>query len=605
MKLSLFFGALVSMANAYTAYEQIDVQSSLITDPTKLEKKTFDYIIAGGGLTGLTVAAKLSENPNITVLVIESGHYESNSGPIIEDLNTYGEIFGTEVDWAFETTTLASHNRTEIVRSGKGLGGSTLVNGGSWTRPHKVQIDSWEKVFGNKNWNWNNLMPYMKEAERARRPTSKQVEAGYFFDPACHGMNGTVNAGARDTGEPFTPIIKALMKTAKSMGVPIQKDFCCGDPHGVSMIANSLHEDQVRSDAAREWLLPAYKRKNLSVLTGQLVGKVLFTQTDAGPKATGVEYGTHRNVKYEVHARHEVLLAAGALISPQILEQSGIGLKSVLDPVRIKQLVELPVGLNLQDQTVTNVKSRINSAGVGQGQAVFFATFNETFGRDAPQAMQLLNTKLDQWAQETVSGGGFNNATALKIQYENYRDWLLNHDVAYTEMFMDTSGKISFDLWDLIPFTRGFVHILSADPYAQRFAFNPRYYQNELDVLAQAAASKLARQLSNSGEMSQYYAGEDIPGDNLPYNANLEDWKNYVQKNFRPNYHAVSTCAMMPKEMGGVVDSTARVYGVQGLRVIDASVPPTQVSAHVSTVFYGMSLKVAEAILADHHAASQ
>ncbi|KAJ5193242.1 hypothetical protein N7449_009384 [Penicillium cf. viridicatum] len=582
---------------------QFDLQSSLLTDPTKVVGETFDYVIAGGGLTGLTVAARLTENPNITVLVIESGFYESNIGPIIENLNHYGDIFTSSVDQAFETIPLAIHNRTEIIRSGKGLGGSTLVNGGSWTRPHTAQVNSWEEVFGMEGWNWDNLLPYMNRVEASRPPNPAQIAAGHHFDPTCHGVNGTVHVGPRDTGESFSPMIKGLMNTAKESGVPVQKDFSCGVPHGISMFPNDVHEDQTRSDAAREWLLPNYKRTNLKVLTGQMVGRVLFDTTSSTPKAVGVNFGTHNKVNFDVHARHEVLLAAGSAVSPQILEHSGIGLKTILDKVGVKQLVELPVGLNLQDQTTTTVRSTINSIGAGQGQAAYFATFNETFGDQAPRAHQLLNTKLEEWAKDAVSRGGFHNETALLIQYENYRDWLVNSDVSYAEIFIDTGGKLNLDLWDLIPFTRGYVHILDSDPYLRRFAYDPQFFLNELDLLGQAAASKLAREISNKGEMTKYFNSETIPGNNLAYNATLDEWAGYVKQNFRPNYHGVGTCSMMTKELGGVVDAAARVYDVKSLRVIDGSIPPTQVSSHVMTVFYGMAEKISEAVLADYHAA--
>ncbi|KAL2817006.1 glucose oxidase [Aspergillus cavernicola] len=589
----------VATAQAYLPSQEIDVQSSLLTDPKKLAGTTVDYIIAGGGLTGLTVAAKLTENPKIKVVVIEKGFYESNDGPIIEDPNEYGHIFGTTVDQQYLTVPQI-HNRTENIKSGKGLGGSTLINGDSWTRPDRVQIDSWEKVFGMEGWNWDNIVEYMKKAEISRPPTAAQIAAGHSFDPSCHGFNGTVHTGPRDNGKPWSPIMKALMDTASALGVPVQEDFLCGHPRGVSMIQNNVNQDQVRADAAREWLLPNYKRPNLQVLTGQVVGKVLFKQTASGPKAIGVNFGTNKAVNFNMYAKQEVLLAAGSAVSPLILEYSGVGIKSVLDKANVPQLVELPVGLNMQDQTTTTVSSRTNAAGAGQGQAVYFANFTETFGDYAPQAIELLNSKLDQWAEETVSRGGFHNVTALKIQYKNYRDWLLNDDVAFAELFMDTEGKINFDLWNLIPFTRGFTHILSSDPYLWQYANDPKFFLNELDLLGQAAASKLARELSSKGAMKEYFAGETIPGYNLPQDASLSEWVDYVKQNFRANWHAVGTCSMMSKELGGVVDATAKVYGTQGLRVIDGSIPPTQVSSHVMTIFYGMALKVADAILADY-----
>jgi choline dehydrogenase-like flavoprotein len=589
----------LATASAYLVSEQVDVQAGLLTNPEEVADKKFDYIIAGGGLTGLTVAAKLTEDPNIEVLVIEKGFYESNDGPIIEDPNAYGRIFGTTVDQNYITVPLIN-NRTDNIKSGKGLGGSTLINGDSWTRPDKVQINSWENVFGNEGWNWDNIFKYMNQAERARAPNAAQIAAGHHFDPACHGFNGTVHAGPRDNGQPWSPLIKALMNTTSALGVPTQVDFHCGHPRGISMIPNNLLEDQVRADAAREWLLPNYRRKNLKVLTGQVVGKVIFDQDALGLKAIGVNFGTNKAVNFNVYAKHEVLLAAGSAISPLILEYSGIGLKSVLDKANVPQLLELPVGINMQDQTTTTVRARSTPAGFGQGQAVYFANFTETFGEDAPYAAELLKTKLDQWAEETVARGGFHNVTALKVQYENYRDWLLNEDVAYVELFLDTSGQINFDLWDLIPFTRGSTHILSSDPYLWQFANDPKFFFNELDLLGQAAASRLARKLQNSGAMANYFDGEIIPGSELPYEATLEQWADYVKDNFRANWHAVGTCSMMSRELGGVVDATAKVYDTQGLRVIDGSIPPTQVSSHVMTIFYGMALRIVESILEDY-----
>lgn len=166
---------------------------------------------------------------------------------------------------------------------------------------------------------------------------------------------------------------------------------------------------------------------------------------------------------------------------------------------------------------------------------------------------------------------------------------------------MDTKGNINFDIWDLIPFTRGYVHVLSSEPYLMQYANDPQFFLNELDLLGQAYATKLARDLSSSGDMKKFFAGETIPGDNLASDASPAEWVNYITGNFRPNYHAIGTCSMMPREMGGVVDSTAKVYGTQGLRVIDGSIPPTQVSAHVMGAFYGMALIIAESIVADYH----
>lgn len=602
-------------------HQQDSITPGVIADPELVAGKTYDYVIAGGGLTGLTIAAKLLENKstNFTVLVIENGFYGSEYGPIIDDLNTYGQIFGSSVDHAFETNPQKVNNRVEIIRSGNGLGGSTLVNGGTWTRPHKVQVDSWSTVFGNDLWTWDQLDPFMKEIESPRDPTKETSGSWHSYDAKCHN-NGTgrVSVGARDRRRQWSQVIPALMGTVNQTypDAPTQRDLCCGDPRGVSMFMNTLTSKQVRTDAARSWLDPLLKNdatnNRVTVLTGQIVGKVnLEENKQKGSaknklKATGVEYGVHSREawRWNVNAKQEVLLAAGSAMSPLILQYSGIGPKEVLKQASVKQVLDLPVGLNLQDQTTTNVRSEVTPKGNGQGQAAYFATFSEVFGPDAHVYEGILNddNNLKRWAAETVAGGGFHNSTALLEQYRNYQKWLLEHNVTYAELFLDTDNRINFDLWDLIPFTRGYVKILDKDPYLRSFEYNPRYFENELDLAGQAAASRLARTLSRTHDMAKYAGKELIPGPLLPMDATLDDWAQYVKQNYRANYHGVGTCSMMSRDQGGVVNQKAQVYDVDGLRVVDGSIPPTQVSSHVMTVFYGMAVKIAKAILDDYKA---
>ncbi|GFF88392.1 glucose oxidase [Aspergillus lentulus] len=598
--------------------------TGVISNPEKVKDQTYDYIIAGGGLTGLTIAAKLLDHQDkFNVLVIENGYYGSEYGPIIDDLNTYGEIFGSTVDHAYETSPQI-HKRVEIIRSGNGLGGSTLINGGTWTRPHRDQVDSWEHVFGNKGWKWDSLKKYMDEIEKPRDPTKdKDVTEGHHhpYNPDCHNSNpdeGKVEVGARDRKTNWSPLIFALMQTAnETTGAPYQQDLCCGVPYGVSMFLNTLTKEQVRTDAARSWLEPVLRndssKNRITVPTGQLVGKVNLeldsTEKDEPKyKAKGVEFGTHRKEgwSFNVTAKEEVLLAAGSTISPLILQYSGIGPTDVLanPKVKIEQKIDLPVGLNMQDQTTTTVLARTTPEGNGQGQVAYFATFEEVFGEHAEYYKSLVNHNetLREWAAETVAGGGFHNQSALFLQYVNYQNWLLGkNNVSYAELFLDTDNHIHIDLWNLLPFTRGYVKILNNDPYLRSFEYNPRYFQNKLDLYGQAAASRLARKLTRSGKLKQFFGEETLPGELLPDDASLEDWARYVKQNFRGNYHGVGTCSMMKKELGGVVDENAKVYGVKNLRVVDGSIPPTQVSSHVMTVFYGMAVKISGAILKDYN----
>lgn len=427
--------------------------------------------------------------------------------------------------------------------------------------------------------------------------------AGENFDPSCHGKTGPVQVGSRDTKDKYSPIMRALMETVSKMHVPIMKDLSCGDPRGVSMLPNSVTSKQERGDAGRSWLSPeTIERKNLTILVGQWAGKVLIDTNSTTPRAYGVEFGLHRSRKYEVYAIHEVLLAAGSSVSPLLLEYSGIGMKKVLENAHVKPIVELPVGVNMQDQTTTSIRNTIHEIGEGQGQAAYFATFNETFGDYAEMAHRMLNDNvlLEEWANEVVLRGGFHDAKALLTQYDNYVRQIKSNNVAYSELFLDTYGSINFDLWTLLPFARGYIHIRNADPYLRDVDNDPQYFTNELDLLAQAAATKLARNLSSAGEMHRYWKHESVPGfDEVPEGADLSVWSHHVKGNYRANYHAVGTASMMSKELGGVVDNEAKVYGVDGLRVIDGSIVPTQISSHVMTVFYGMAEKIAASVLQD------
>ncbi|KAF7161910.1 hypothetical protein CNMCM5623_007325 [Aspergillus felis] len=363
----------------------------------------------------------------------------------------------------------------------------------------------------------------------------KDVTEGHHhsYEPGCHNSKpdeGKVEVGARDRKTNWSPLIFALMQTVnETIGAPYQQDLCCGVPHGVSMFLNTLTKGQVRTDAARSWLEGVLKddstKARLTVLTGQLVGKVNLEPTekdDPKYKATGVEFGTHRKNGWRFNVRAK----------NEVLLAAG----STISPLILQYSGIGPADVLGNPKTTTSVVARTTPEGNGQGQVAYFAAFAEVFGEDAEYYKSLVNhnATLREWAAETVAGGGFHNQSALFLHFE----------------------------------------------------YNPRYFQNKLDLYGQAAASRLARNLTRSGKMGKFCGEETLPGELLPNDASLEDWARYVKQNFRGNYHGVGTCSMMKKELGGVVDENAKVYGVENLRVVDGSIPPTQVSSHVMNVFY-------------------
>lgn len=596
---AIFCGSLCLISVIFVVFA---IAAPLLNDPHSVTNRKYDYIIVGGGLSGLTAAARLTKNKDIAVLVFESGFFQSTRGPLVENVTYFGQAFGTSLDHSFQTVAQDINGRQLTIHSGNGLGGSTLINGASYTSPAKVQIDSLESHLGNPGWNWKNLSSYIRQMESAHPPSQQQIEAGHFFDPDCHGKDGPIHLAARDTEIRYSPVIRTFMNMMAGRVVHTRKDLSCGDPRGVSMLMNTIHKNQTRSDAARDLLLPIINRPNLWVLMGQRVGRVLIDQKTSPPSTYGVEFGTD-GATHEVFAKHEVILAAGALVTPLILEYSGIGLKSVLDAAKIPQIVELPVGQNLQDQVTTALSAKIHPVGAGQGQAIYFATFKDIFkGPSLETARGLLNSQIGQWAEDAVKIGGFGNAKSLKVQMEMTRDWILNHDVAYAELFMEMSPTtLSFGMWMLLPFTRGYIHILDSDPYLWRATRNPRYLENDLDRYVQAVSWQLARNLTQADQMKKYISDEIYPGPAVPANATVDDWISHVTQTFQPNYHAIGTCSMMSRELGGVVDHAGRVYGMKNLRVIDASIIPIQVSAHTAALLYGTAAKLSDDILLDYH----
>ncbi|KAK5111276.1 hypothetical protein LTR85_012217 [Meristemomyces frigidus] len=573
---------------------------SILNDAASVADRVFDYIVVGGGTTGLTVAARLSDNPRIRVLIIESGFWENDRGPEVHNLTYYGRQFGTAMDHVYTTRPQTIDNRAHHINSGRGLGGSTLINGGAWTRPAKVQIDSWQSVFGNVGWTWDELLPHMKSVETVRPPSPG---AGKPFDRTCHGDKGRVQVGPFDTGEAYSPIIQAFRDVARKRDLPRDNDLSGGNPRGVSTFPVTATGSGQRCDAGQAWLLPILERRNITVLVGQDVGKVLLNTSSGIPKATGVQYGHYKSKTYEVHAQAEVIVAAGALASPLILESSGIGLSQVLAKAGIDQIVNLPVGVNHQDQANTNVVNIPSPEGLGQGQVAYFASFDETLGDLASKGHEMLqnDTLLQQWADAVVASGGFHDPAMLMTQYRNYRDHIMNHDIAYSELLLDTWGEFGFSIWTLLPFGRGYIHVQSSDPYLRDYDYDPQFLSNELDVLAQASASRLARILSNESPLAGYRQEELRPGlDEVPESDDIGPWVRWVKSSYRANLHAVGTCSMMRQDLGGVVNNRAQVYGVKALRVVDASILPTQVSSHMMALLYGVADKIAGYIQEDY-----
>lgn len=288
---------------------------------------TYDYIVVGGGTSGLVVANRLSEQENINVLVIEAGGSVFNNTNVTST-SGYGKAFGTPIDWAYETINQEyGDGSPQTVRAAKALGGTSTINGMVYLRAQDAQIDAWEKL-GNRGWNWKNLFPYYRKGEGFQVPSEYAWlnGTGVSYDPESHGYKGPLKVGWAPN-QINDGLAQKLNTTYQNMDPPVpwNEDPNSGDMVGYSVYPRTVDSDlNVREDAARAYYYPYQSRRNLHVWLHTTANKITWKE---GTQATaeGVQVMFANGTTTVVKASREVILAAGALKSPVLLELSGIG----------------------------------------------------------------------------------------------------------------------------------------------------------------------------------------------------------------------------------------------------------------------------------------
>jgi choline dehydrogenase-like flavoprotein len=295
------------------------------------------------------------------------------------------------------------------------------------------------------------------------------------------------------------------------------------------------------------------------------VGKVVFS-SEATPRATGLEFRDEKGATYTVNANLEVILALGSIKTPLILQQSGVGPSDVLVAAGVTQRVDLPVGLNLIDQTTTTTNFGF-SGNRGGGQAIAFPRFDDLFtGDDASTMRSMLQNDLASYVQDAVSSGSASSSSAAGLQkvLEIQRDWILNQNAAISENFDYTyDSTLGYDSWFLLPFGRGSIKIADNQPYANNFNINPRYFANPFDRLAQGGTARFTRRTSESSPLSNFVTGESTPGESVPNSGTLDQWAQWAEGSYRSNWHPIGTAPMMSRELGGCVDSNNKLVSVR------------------------------------------
>ncbi|KAK2604766.1 hypothetical protein N8I77_007667 [Diaporthe amygdali] len=554
---------------------------------------SFDYVIVGGGTCGLVLANRLSEDPNITVAVIEPGEDVRNN-PNVTDPGNFIVAFDTSIDWSYPSTAQpGAANRSFTFHSGKAIGGTSTINGMTYIRADAAEIDAWETL-GNEGWNWASLLPYYKRTERFTPPTKTQTDFGASFKPEYHGNHGNLNVGFR-YALPNGSFHELVQKSWEHLGYPVNPEVNSGETRGFDVWPMTIErESDLRWDSARAYFYPVQGRANLVVFKGTALSiEMDIKLVSTFKKAAGVRYIDGNNVTMNVGVDKEVILSAGALRTPLVLEMSGIGNSQILGDIGVKTVIDLPgVGENLQEQPNSNLIFEGTLNVTGYATYATFGNAEDLFGPVKNAVSDEVSANLTAYAEYAASEsrGGL-NVSALEEIFRIQHDLIFKKNVTIAETITaSSSGYLLTAWWCLLPFSRGRVHLATLDAIDSPL-IDPQYFIADIDLTTQIAIGKQAQSFWNTHPIAEYISG-NLTADP----ATDEDWAEYIINTFEPNYHPIGTASMMARELGGVVDPNLKVYGTSNVRVVDASVLPIQISGHLTATLYAIAERASDII---------
>ena len=494
----------------------------------------FDFVIVGAGTAGSVLAARLTERPDVRVLLLEAGPAD---GP--ERMSVPGAwptLIGSEVDWRYSTVPQPGLGGAAIpYPRGRVLGGSSAINAMFHQRGHRSAIDSWAAA-GATGWSYDDLLPYFRRSERT-----------HGLDPRYRGVDGPMRP---ERVAPHIPAARAALSALQGLGYPVSADLNGAQAEGAAWNEVTI-SDGVRQSAADAYLRPLLDRRNLTVVTSALVNRLVITRG----RCTGVEY-THGGILQRAHAHAEVVLCAGAIGSPQLLMLSGIGPADGLRGHALKPLVDLPaVGANLSDHPLGLVvyASPGPPPGTASGTADVVAAV-----RTDPALM----------------------APNLHIFFGGL-------PLAPPSMLGQSGFTVGFAL--LAPRSRGAVTLASADPgTAPRI--DPGLLSDYRDVADMLAGLRLARAVGTSPALAPWRTHEVFPGAAVQTGEHLQR-----SGSVGTYFHPVGTCKLGTGP-DAVVDLHLRVHGVDGLRVVDASVMPSLPAANTNATVLAIAERAAAMI---------
>tara|TARA_A100001037_G_scaffold256165_1_gene242135 strand:+ start:2051 stop:3688 length:1638 start_codon:yes stop_codon:yes gene_type:complete len=530
----------------------------------------FDYIIIGAGSAGCVLANRLTDDGANSVCILEAGPPDWN--PFIHiPAGFMRTLVNPKVNWLYEASPSEwTAGRVVAVPRGKTLGGSSSINGHVYNRGQRMDFDSWAQL-GNSGWGYSDVLPYFKRCEQ-------KIGEG---DELYRGRNGNLKITDLDWRH---PLCDAFIKGANSLGIPTNTDYNGASQEGVSYVQRTTHK-RLRVSSAKAFLNPAKSRKNLTVYTESQVTRILFEER----RAFGVELkkGGPRGQTGKIYARKEIILSGGAINSPQLLQLSGIGSTNLLKELGIPVVHNLPgVGENLRDHYAPRFTARVKNIDTinekARGPKLWWEVAKYFLGGNSIVNLSPTLVYCFWHSDENVK----NKDLQLTFTPASYKEGVQSQ--------LDDQPGFTIASWQQRPESKGFVRAKTANPF-EAPEIQPNYLQEEGDRRVLLAGMKLARNLMRTEALKPYFDYEQYPGEGVKTD---EELLQVAKERGTTTFHVMGTCRMGPEtDPLSVVDESLCVRGIEGLRVIDASIMPNMLSANLNAAVMMIAEKGADMIL--------